>query len=55
MISQNRKEHYLTEFVSWLREAKFGKLLLLSSLDASSRVDDIGSQSALIPSLIQAY
>ncbi|KAL7414413.1 PAC2 family-domain-containing protein [Mrakia frigida] len=42
-VLKNRKEAYLTSFVSWIRQAQFGKLLLLSSLDASSRVDDLGS------------
>lgn len=42
--SQNRKDEFLTRFVAWIKEAKFAKLLVLGSLDGSSRADNLGDK-----------
>lgn len=40
-IIQARKQHYLQEMRRWIvEEAQFGEVLVLSGVDAASRVDE---------------
>jgi hypothetical protein len=41
---KNRKEEFLSRFVAWIKEAKFAKLLVLGSLDGTSRSDNLGDK-----------
>ncbi|CED83997.1 Uncharacterized conserved protein [Phaffia rhodozyma] len=48
-VLKSRKEHYLSQFVPWVEQMKFKKMLILASLDGSNRASGSSDKHYQLP------